>query len=39
MPDKTLCPENTDEFRFDDIRETHRVMEANQANGKMVVVS
>jgi NADPH:quinone reductase-like Zn-dependent oxidoreductase len=25
-------------FRFDDIREAHRVMDANQANGKMVVV-
>ena len=25
-------------FRFEDIREAHRVMEANQANGKMVVV-
>ena len=25
-------------FRFDDIREAHRVMEANQARGKMVVV-
>jgi NADPH2:quinone reductase len=25
-------------FRFDEIREAHRVMEANQANGKMVVV-
>jgi hypothetical protein len=26
-------------FRFEDIREAHRVMDANQANGKMVVVS
>ena len=25
-------------FRFDEIREAHRVMEENQANGKMVVV-
>jgi NADPH:quinone reductase len=25
-------------FRFEDIREAHRVMEANQANGKMVVL-
>jgi NADPH2:quinone reductase len=25
-------------FRFEDIREAHRAMEANQANGKMVVV-
>ena len=25
-------------FRFEDIREAHRVMESNQANGKMVVV-
>lgn len=25
-------------FRFDDVREAHRVMEANEANGKMVVV-
>jgi NADPH:quinone reductase-like Zn-dependent oxidoreductase len=25
-------------FRFEDIREAHRLMEANQANGKMVVV-
>jgi NADPH:quinone reductase len=25
-------------FRFEDIREAHRVMEANQANGKLVVV-
>jgi NADPH:quinone reductase len=25
-------------FRFDDIREAHRVMEANEANGKLVVV-
>jgi NADPH:quinone reductase len=25
-------------FRFDDIREAHRVMEANEAHGKMVVV-
>ena len=25
-------------FRFDDIREAHRVMEANEARGKMVVV-
>src|SRR5262245_33341715 len=25
-------------FRFEDIREAHRVMEANQASGKMVVV-
>lgn len=25
-------------FNFEDIREAHRVMEANQANGKMVVV-
>ncbi len=25
-------------FRFDEIREAHRVMEANQAGGKMVVV-
>jgi NADPH:quinone reductase len=25
-------------FRFEDIREAHRVMEANEANGKMVVV-
>ena len=26
------------EFRFEDIQEAHRVMEANQAGGKMVVV-
>jgi len=25
-------------FSFDEIREAHRVMEANEANGKMVVV-
>ena len=25
-------------FRFDEIREAHRVMEANEAQGKMVVV-
>ena len=25
-------------FRFEDIREAHRVMESNQAGGKMVVV-
>ena len=25
-------------FRFEDIREAHRVMEANEAGGKMVVV-
>ena len=25
-------------FRFDEIREAHRAMEANQADGKMVVV-
>jgi NADPH:quinone reductase-like Zn-dependent oxidoreductase len=25
-------------FRFEDIREAHRVMESNQANGKMVVI-
>lgn len=25
-------------FRFDEIREAHRVMEANEANGKMVVL-
>jgi len=25
-------------FRFDEIREAHRVMEANEAGGKMVVV-
>jgi len=25
-------------FRFDEIREAHRVMEANEAVGKMVVV-
>jgi NADPH:quinone reductase len=25
-------------FRFDEIQEAHRVMEANQAGGKMVVV-
>ncbi len=25
-------------FRFDEIREAHRVMEANQAGGKMVVI-
>ena len=25
-------------FKFEDIREAHRVMEANEANGKMVVV-
>jgi NADPH:quinone reductase-like Zn-dependent oxidoreductase len=25
-------------FRFEDIQEAHRVMDANQANGKMVVV-
>lgn len=25
-------------FRFEDIREAHRVMEASQADGKMVVV-
>jgi NADPH:quinone reductase-like Zn-dependent oxidoreductase len=25
-------------FRFEEIHEVHRVMEANQANGKMVVV-
>jgi NADPH:quinone reductase len=25
-------------FRFEDIREAHRVMDANQAHGKMVVV-
>ena len=25
-------------FRFEDIREAHRVMEANQANGKIVVI-
>jgi NADPH:quinone reductase len=25
-------------FRFEDIREAHQVMEANQANGKMVVI-
>jgi NADPH:quinone reductase-like Zn-dependent oxidoreductase len=24
-------------FRFEDIREAHRVMESNQANGKLVV--
>jgi hypothetical protein len=24
-------------FQFDDIRDTHEAMEANQANGKMVV--
>ena len=24
-------------FRFEDIREAHRVMEANEANGKLVV--
>jgi NADPH2:quinone reductase len=25
-------------FRFEEIREAHRVMDANQAKGKMVVV-
>jgi NADPH:quinone reductase-like Zn-dependent oxidoreductase len=25
-------------FRFDDIQEAHRVMESNQAGGKMVVL-
>jgi hypothetical protein len=25
-------------FRFEEIREAHRIMEANEANGKMVVV-
>jgi NADPH:quinone reductase len=25
-------------FRFDEIRKAHRVMEANEARGKMVVV-
>jgi NADPH2:quinone reductase len=25
-------------FRFEDIREAHRVMEANEANGKLVVI-
>jgi hypothetical protein len=25
-------------FRFEEIRESHRVMEANEAGGKMVVV-
>jgi NADPH:quinone reductase len=25
-------------FRFDEVREAHRVMEANEAHGKMVVV-
>jgi NADPH:quinone reductase-like Zn-dependent oxidoreductase len=25
-------------FRFEDIREAHRVMESNQANGKIVVI-
>jgi hypothetical protein len=25
-------------FRFEEIREAHRVMEANEAGGKMVVV-
>jgi len=25
-------------FRFEDIREAHRVMDANQADGKVVVV-
>jgi NADPH2:quinone reductase len=25
-------------FRFEDIREAHRVMESNEAKGKMVVV-
>ena len=25
-------------FKFDEIHEAHRVMESNQANGKMVVV-
>jgi NADPH:quinone reductase-like Zn-dependent oxidoreductase len=25
-------------FRFDEIREAHRAMEANEARGKMVVV-
>jgi NADPH:quinone reductase len=25
-------------FRFEEIREAHRVMEANEARGKMVVV-
>ena len=25
-------------FRFEEIREAHRVMEANEADGKMVVV-
>jgi NADPH:quinone reductase-like Zn-dependent oxidoreductase len=25
-------------FRFEEIREAHRVIEANEANGKMVVV-
>jgi NADPH:quinone reductase len=25
-------------FRFEDFREAHRVMEANEADGKMVVI-
>ena len=25
-------------FRFEDIREAHRVMESNEANGKLVVI-
>jgi hypothetical protein len=26
------------EFRFEDIREAHRVMGSNEANGKLVVI-
>jgi hypothetical protein len=33
-----LCEKPVITFRFDEIQEAHRVIEANQAGGKMVVV-
>ncbi|PYI18201.1 alcohol dehydrogenase zinc-binding domain protein [Aspergillus japonicus CBS 114.51] len=38
VADRKFTAEPSRVFRFDEIREAHRVMEANEANGKMVVV-
>ncbi|PYH86077.1 alcohol dehydrogenase zinc-binding domain protein [Aspergillus uvarum CBS 121591] len=38
VADRKFTAEPSRVFQFDEIREAHRVMEANEANGKMVVV-
>ena len=36
--DGKFLPSPSRVFRFEDIREAHRVMESNEAKGKLVVV-